>query len=151
MTDVRLVDLDVFKRYSLAIRQEAAPAEEVLAVLDASRRQVMAAAVGVEGAADPLAAADHREPDPAGAVAYPDAPDPLGAAGYREPPGPSTTAGEPADEDWAPDPAAWAAADAAADARAGEEQQASPEQPDPRRPARRRVRRTAGPAPGTAG
>ena len=40
MADVRLVDLDVFKRYSLAIRQEAAPAEELLAVLDATRRQV---------------------------------------------------------------------------------------------------------------
>lgn len=43
MADVRLVDLDVFKRYSLAIRQETAPLEEVLAVLDATRRQVEAA------------------------------------------------------------------------------------------------------------
>ncbi|HET7487996.1 MAG TPA: hypothetical protein VFJ85_08710 [Acidimicrobiales bacterium] len=43
MGDVRLVDLDVFKRYSLAIRQESAPAEELLAVLEASRRQVEAA------------------------------------------------------------------------------------------------------------
>ena len=43
MSDVRLVDLDVIKRYSLAIRQELAPAEEVLAALDASRDQVMAA------------------------------------------------------------------------------------------------------------
>ncbi|MGH9283373.1 MAG: hypothetical protein ACRD0S_10615, partial [Acidimicrobiales bacterium] len=43
MTDVRLVDLDLFKRYSLAIRQEAAPVEEVLEVLDATRRQVLAA------------------------------------------------------------------------------------------------------------
>jgi len=41
--DVRLVDLDVIKRYSLAIRQEAAPAEEVLAVLEATRAQVEAA------------------------------------------------------------------------------------------------------------
>lgn len=40
---VRLVDLDMIKRYSLAIRQEAAPAEEVLAVLDATRDQVLAA------------------------------------------------------------------------------------------------------------
>lgn len=43
MADVRLVDLDVFKRYSLAIRQETAPVDEVLAVLDATRRQVEAA------------------------------------------------------------------------------------------------------------
>lgn len=43
MADVRLVDLDVFKRYSLAIRQESAPAEELLAVLDATRLQVEAA------------------------------------------------------------------------------------------------------------
>lgn len=42
MPDVRLVDLDMIKRYSLAIRQEAAPAEEVLAALDASRDQVLA-------------------------------------------------------------------------------------------------------------
>ncbi len=40
---MRLVDLDVIKRYSLAIRQELAPAEEVLAALDASRDHVMAA------------------------------------------------------------------------------------------------------------
>ena len=45
MADVRLVDLEVFKRYSLAIRQESAPVEEVLAVLDATRRQI-ADAVG---------------------------------------------------------------------------------------------------------
>lgn len=43
MPDVRLVDLDMIKRYSLAIRQESAPAEEVLAVLDATREQVLAA------------------------------------------------------------------------------------------------------------
>lgn len=40
MADVRLVDLDVFKRYSLAIRQESAPVDELLAVLDLTRRQV---------------------------------------------------------------------------------------------------------------
>ena len=44
MSDVRLVDLDLFKRYSLAIRQESAPVEEVLAILDVTRRQVLAAA-----------------------------------------------------------------------------------------------------------
>lgn len=43
MSDVRLVDLDVIKRYSLAVRQEWAPAEEMLAALEASRRQVLAA------------------------------------------------------------------------------------------------------------
>ncbi|HEV7888358.1 MAG TPA: hypothetical protein VGO92_12430 [Acidimicrobiales bacterium] len=43
MADVRLVDLDVIKRYSLALRQESAPAEEVLAALDASREAVLAA------------------------------------------------------------------------------------------------------------
>ncbi len=43
MADVRLVDLDVFKRYSLAIRQESAPVDELLAVLDATRAQVEAA------------------------------------------------------------------------------------------------------------
>lgn len=41
--DVRLVDLEVIKRYSLAIRQESAPAAEVLAALDASRATVLAA------------------------------------------------------------------------------------------------------------
>jgi hypothetical protein len=43
MADVRLVDLEVIKRYSLAIRQETAPAVEVLAALDASRAAVLAA------------------------------------------------------------------------------------------------------------
>jgi hypothetical protein len=43
MADVRLVDLDIIKRYSLAVRQESAPAEEVLAALDASRAAVKAA------------------------------------------------------------------------------------------------------------
>lgn len=42
MSDVRLVDLAVIKRYSLAVRAESAPAEEVLAALDASRQQVLA-------------------------------------------------------------------------------------------------------------
>ena len=43
MADVRLVDLDVIRRYSLAVRQETAPADELLAVLDASREIVLAA------------------------------------------------------------------------------------------------------------
>ena len=40
MADVRLVDLEFIKRYSLAVRQETAPAEEVLAALDATRAAV---------------------------------------------------------------------------------------------------------------
>jgi len=42
MADVNLVDLEVIKRYSLAIRQESAPADEVLAVLELSRDAVLA-------------------------------------------------------------------------------------------------------------
>lgn len=41
--EVRLVDLEVIKRYSLAVRQESAPAKDLLAVLDASRAAVVAA------------------------------------------------------------------------------------------------------------
>ena len=41
-TEVRLVDLEVIKRYSLAVRQESAPAEDLLAALDASRDAVLA-------------------------------------------------------------------------------------------------------------
>ena len=40
--EVRLVDLDVVKRYSLAVQQETAPADEVLAALDSSRALVQA-------------------------------------------------------------------------------------------------------------
>lgn len=43
MAEVRLVDLAVIKRYSLAVRQESAPADEVLRVLEASRKAVLAA------------------------------------------------------------------------------------------------------------
>lgn len=43
MADVRLVDLEVIKRFSLAVRQDTASAEEVLAALDASRSVVLAA------------------------------------------------------------------------------------------------------------
>lgn len=45
--EVRLVDLDVIKRYSLAVRQEWAPADEVLAALDATRDAVLHA-LGLE-------------------------------------------------------------------------------------------------------
>jgi hypothetical protein len=43
MPDVRLVDLEVIKRYSLAVRRDAVPADELLAALDASRDAVLAA------------------------------------------------------------------------------------------------------------
>lgn len=41
--EVRLVDLEVIKRYSLAVRQETASADDLLAALDASRDAVLAA------------------------------------------------------------------------------------------------------------
>lgn len=37
----RLVDLDIIKRYSLAVRQESAPAEDILEALEASREAVL--------------------------------------------------------------------------------------------------------------
>jgi hypothetical protein len=40
--DFRLVDLEVIKRYSLAVRQETVPARDLLAALDASRDAVLA-------------------------------------------------------------------------------------------------------------
>ena len=40
---VRLVDLEVIKKFSLAVRQDTAPATEVLEALDASRATVLAA------------------------------------------------------------------------------------------------------------
>lgn len=43
MPDVRLVDLDVIKRFSLAVRRDTVPAEEILESLDASRAVVLAA------------------------------------------------------------------------------------------------------------
>lgn len=85
MADVRLVDLDVFKRYSLAIRQEAAPAEELLAVLDATRRQV-------EEAGRPPAPRRRRE------SSGPEASDPEAS----DPDAPDPDADDPDDEDFAP-------------------------------------------------
>ncbi len=49
MVDVRLVDLEVIKRYSLAVRRDAVPAAELLEALDASRALV-APALAAEGA-----------------------------------------------------------------------------------------------------
>ena len=41
--EVRLVDLAVIKKYSLAVRKESAPAEEVLEALEDSAAVVLAA------------------------------------------------------------------------------------------------------------
>ena len=59
MPDVRLVDLEVIKRYSLAIRRDAVPAEELLDALDASRATVLSA-LGRPPAAAKRAAAKKR-------------------------------------------------------------------------------------------
>ena len=48
MQEVRLVDLDVINRYSLLVRHDAAPADELLASLDASRAVVLAALAQVK-------------------------------------------------------------------------------------------------------
>jgi hypothetical protein len=59
--EVRLVDLDVIKRYSLAVRQEWAPADELLASLEATREAVLAA-LGRDGGAVDADAAPPRKP-----------------------------------------------------------------------------------------
>ncbi len=56
--EVRLVDLEVIKRYSLAVRQESAPAEDLLAALDASREAILATM------APPIPAKPARRPRP---------------------------------------------------------------------------------------
>ena len=48
--EVRLVDLAVIKRYSLAVRQERAPAEEILEALEDSAAVVIAALEEDQGA-----------------------------------------------------------------------------------------------------
>lgn len=65
MAEVRLVDLEVIKRYSLAIRQESAPASEVLAALDASRATVLAAMTQRVGTARPVPRPVERKAAPA--------------------------------------------------------------------------------------
>jgi hypothetical protein len=55
VADVRLVDLEVIRRYSLAVRRDTVPAAEVLEALDASRAHV-AAVLAAEPAATPPAA-----------------------------------------------------------------------------------------------
>ncbi|MBI2168507.1 MAG: hypothetical protein HYU28_03255 [Actinobacteria bacterium] len=46
MPDVRLVDLQLIRRYSLAVRQESADAAELLEVLDADRAALQKAVKG---------------------------------------------------------------------------------------------------------
>ncbi|GAC1531834.1 MAG: hypothetical protein NVS3B12_08500 [Acidimicrobiales bacterium] len=58
VVDVRLVDLEVIKKYSLAVRRDTVPAEELLAALDASREIVLAAL----GVPQPVAARGSRRP-----------------------------------------------------------------------------------------
>ena len=58
------LDLEIIKRYSLAIRQETAPAEEVLAVLDATRAAVAAALAAQARPAAPRAARAARAARP---------------------------------------------------------------------------------------
>jgi hypothetical protein len=61
VADVRLVDLEVIKRYSLAVRRDTVPAAEVLEALDASRAHV-AAVLAAEPAATPPAGAPTEGP-----------------------------------------------------------------------------------------
>ena len=54
MGDVRLVDLEIIKRYSLAVRRDTVPAGELLEALDASRVLVVAAlAAEADGSSTP--------------------------------------------------------------------------------------------------
>ena len=50
---IRLVDLEFIKRYSLAVRQEWVPTDELLAVLDATRDEVQAALTARQATAAP--------------------------------------------------------------------------------------------------
>jgi hypothetical protein len=60
MAEVRLVDLDVIKRYSLVVRRDAVPAEELLAALESSRQTVVSAME--QGAASTESASGPRRP-----------------------------------------------------------------------------------------
>ena len=53
--EVRLVDLAVIKKYSLAVRQESASAEEVLEALEDSAAVVLAALEAEEAVPPPYA------------------------------------------------------------------------------------------------
>jgi uncharacterized protein YggE len=59
VTEVRLVDLAVIKQFSLAVRQEWAPADEVLSALEESRQAVIDALVA-DGVSVEDATADKR-------------------------------------------------------------------------------------------
>ena len=61
MADVRLVDLEIIKRYSLAVRRDTVPADEVLEALDASRAHV-AAVLAAEPATTPPTTAPTEGP-----------------------------------------------------------------------------------------
>jgi len=56
VVDVRLVDLEVIKRYSLAVRRDTVPATELLAALDASRALVAAVIEAAGQGADAVGA-----------------------------------------------------------------------------------------------
>jgi hypothetical protein len=59
--EVRLVDLAVIKRYSLAVRQERASAEEVLEALEDSAAVVIAALEEHQGASGSAPASEETE------------------------------------------------------------------------------------------
>lgn len=82
MAEVPLVDLEVIVRYSLAIRQETAPAEEVLAALDESRALVLAL-IEAEAPGDTFRPPrDHeRRPRVAGTATRRSRPEPAAASG----------------------------------------------------------------------
>src|SRR4051812_4423771 len=104
MADVRLVDLDVFKQFSLALRREFASADEVLRALDASRAVVVAAL----GAADELVTdtpanagdleppADAVEPEPASFGADDEAATADGPSAELDEPDPAPAVGDEA-------------------------------------------------------
>lgn len=68
MVEVRLVDLDVIKRFSLAVRCDTVAADELLASLDASRDVVLAA---LDGAPDAGAKSTRRPRRAAAATGAP--------------------------------------------------------------------------------
>src|SRR3954449_6159362 len=86
VADVRLVDLEVLKRFSLVLRREFADAEDVLAALDTSRSLVLAA-LGRAAPAKAPAKAPARPPAKGAAKAAPAKGAP--AKGTAKSPGPT--------------------------------------------------------------
>ena len=84
MADVRLVDLEVLKRFSLVLRREFADAEDVLAALDTSRNLVLAA-LGRPGAAKAAKAPAKSQKAPAKAAPAKGAAKPAKAAPAKSP------------------------------------------------------------------